>query len=80
MVWGEIALARCQYVALAVCVVGMMFCWANAALRLYGPNPLLSRATADISGILGAVESAYAGAAELAANSEAATAGPSGPL
>jgi hypothetical protein len=60
------ALARCQYIALLACVAGMLFCWTNAALRLYGPSPLLSWATADISAVLGAVESAYAGAAELA--------------
>jgi hypothetical protein len=34
----ESALARYQYIVLAVCAGGMVFCWANAALRLYGPG------------------------------------------
>jgi hypothetical protein len=38
MRWRERALARYQYVALLVCAGGMVFCWANAALRLYGPG------------------------------------------
>jgi hypothetical protein len=71
------ALACCQYLALLACIGGMVFCWANAALHLYGPSPLLSWASADIDPVLGVV--AYGSGAELATNSDGTTADPSGP-
>jgi hypothetical protein len=73
------ALACCQYLALLACIGGMVFCWANAALHLYGPSPLLSWASADIDPVLGVVEFAHGSGAELATNSDATTADPSGP-
>ena len=75
---GGKRLACCQYLTLLACVGGMVFCWANAAVRLYGSSPRLSCASADLDGVLAIVESTYGSAAELAANSGGATAEPSG--
>ena len=79
---GESGLAMARwyrYIALVLCVVGMAFCWANAALRLYGPSPLLSWASADIDAVLGAVGFAYGSRSELATNSDGTTADLSAP-
>ena len=59
------ARARCQYIGLLACVVGMLFCWANAALHLHEPVAVLMEAAAYAGAVLAAATAAYADTPEL---------------
>lgn len=49
---AERALIRCQRIAMAVCTIGMLFCWGKSAIQLHEPRLLLGSATETIRALL----------------------------
>jgi hypothetical protein len=42
---SESILVRCQYVAMAVCAAGMLFCWGKSITHLHDPGLLVDHST-----------------------------------
>jgi hypothetical protein len=56
---SEPALHRFQRMAMAVCAVGILFCWGKAATQLHEANLLFDRTATGLSALLAALPMGY---------------------
>ena len=56
---SEPALLRFQRTAMAVCAVGILFCWGKAATQLHEANLLFDRTAKGLSALLAALPMGY---------------------
>ena len=53
---SESILVRCQYVAMAVCAAGMLFCWGKSITHLHDPGLLADRALQTVTAALASIQ------------------------
>ena len=53
---SESILVRCQYVAMAVCAAGMLFCWGKSITHLHDPDLLVDRAPQTVRAVLASIQ------------------------